>query len=321
MNRKNTSYYIATLAGISSIILWASNIAFSKSAMEKEGNYNAAFYIYFFSGIIIFLILMAFQKKGNFLKKLKCLPLSYYFKTGIFFILNNVLLFIAIGMTRKSEELIIVTLLNYTWPMMIYILGIPLLKLNIPLKTLLPGIILSFLGILLALLQGYSLDIVGRIIRAGDDNLLAYFLAFLTSVSWAVYSNLTSKYKTQEDIAGIPVIFLISGLIFLLILGLKGQLTTIHFSAIVQDTDLLYIIAGPTSIGYLFWYFAMKNGNRYLVTSISFLIPLFSMLIILLKLHTEINFLFWIASMFLVTGSYLCYKSFQHYRVPHEIIE
>jgi drug/metabolite transporter (DMT)-like permease len=286
--------------------------------MDKEGNYNAAFYIYFCSGFFLLVIMMVFQRRIDFFQKLKSLSFSYYSKTGIFFILNNVLLFIAIGMTGKNEEVIIVTLLNYSWPMMIFILAIPLLKLKIPIKTLLPGIILSFLGIFLAFLQGYSSEIVGRIIRAGDDNLLAYFLAFMTAVSWAVYSNMTSKYKTQDDIAGIPIIFLISGMIFLLIIGLKGQLASIHFSAVVKNPDLIFLIIGPTSLGYLFWYIAMKKGNRYLVTSISFFIPLFSILIIRFKFHIQINFLFWVSVILLITGSYLCYKSFQHSIVPYE---
>jgi drug/metabolite transporter (DMT)-like permease len=315
---KKSGYFLATMAGLLSTILWASNIAFSKSAMNKEGNLNAAFYIYFFSGIATFLVLLILQKEIGFFKRLRNLPFSYYLKTGIFFILNNVLLFIAIGLTRNNEELIIVTLLNYSWPIMIYILGIPLHKLKIPLKTLLPGIILSFLGISLALLQGYTSEIVGKIIRAGDDNLIAYFLAFMTSVSWAIYSNLTSKYKTEDDIAGIPIIFLISGLIFLLITAIKGQLTTVHLSGIFQNPDLLYLIAGPTSLGYLFWYFAMKKGNKYLVTSISFFIPLFSILIISFKFHTEIRFFFWLSAMMLITGSYLCYKSFQDSLIINE---
>lgn len=318
MNKKKFNYYIATLAGIVAIILWASNIAFSKSSMEKEGNYYAAFYIYFYSGITIFVLLLAFQKKVDFFKKIISLPLSYYLKTGIFFILNNVLLFMAVGMAKKNEELVIVTLLNYTWPIMIFIIGIPLLKLKIPVKILLPGIVLSLAGISLALLQGYSYAMVDRILRAGDDNLLAYLLAFITSVSWAVYSNLITKYKSEDDIAGIPVIFLLSGLIFLLILGLNGQLATVHMSAIFHNTDLIFVIIGPTAIGYLFWYFAMKMGNRFLIISFSFFIPLLSMLIIQIKFHIEISFLFWVAALFSISGSYLCYKSFQHSMISPE---
>jgi drug/metabolite transporter (DMT)-like permease len=307
----NTPYYIVTLAGILAIILWASNIAFSKSTMEMEGNYNAAFYIYFYSAFVLFIIMIAFQKRLSFFKKLKNLSLAYYMKTGIFFILNNVLLFIAIGMARKNEELIIVTLLNYTWPIMIYVIGIPLFKLRISAKTILPGVLLSFSGIMLALLQGYNTDDIEQIIKAGDDNILAYVLAFLTATSWAIYSNLTVKYSTNNDMAGIPVIFLISSLFFLLIQGLNGQITTIHLNAIVSNTDLLYIVLGPTSLGYLFWYIVIKKGNKNLATSLSFFIPLLSLLFIRAKFHIQIGISFWLAVILLISGSYLCYQSFR----------
>jgi drug/metabolite transporter (DMT)-like permease len=308
----NTSYYIATLAGIIAIILWASNIAFSKSSMEKEGNYNAAFYIYFYSAVVLFIIMTVFHKKLSFFEKLKSLSLTYYLKTGVFFILNNVLLFIAIGMAKKNEELIIVTLLNYTWPIMIYVIGIPLFSLRMPVKIILPGLILSFSGIIIALLQGYSTKDIEQIIKAGDDNILAYVLAFLTSTSWAIYSNLTIKYSTNKDMAGIPVIFLISGLCFLVIQGFSGQITTIHLNAIILNTDLLYIVLGPTSLGYLFWYIVIKQGNKNLATSLSFFIPLLSLLFIRAKFHIPIGISFWLAVILLISGSYLCYQSFRN---------
>jgi drug/metabolite transporter (DMT)-like permease len=279
--------------------------------MDKEGNFNAAFYIYVYSGILILILLVAFKNKAQSFRKLSRLPPSFLIKTGIFFILNNVLLLLAVGIARKNEELVIVTLLNYTWPIMIYVIGIPLLKLKIPAKAIVPGIVLSFTGISLALLQGYTSEGIGRLIRAGDDNILAYLLAFMTSVSWAVYTNLTAKYKSRDDLAGIPFVFLISGMIFLLIQGMNGQLSSIHLAAPLYNPALLYMIAGPTSLGYLAWYYAMKRGNKNLVTSFSFFIPLLSLLIIHFRFEIPITLLFWLAVSFLVTGSYLCYRSFR----------
>lgn len=304
-------YFLATLAGIISILLWASNIAFSKSVMDKEGILLASCYIYIFSAILIWLLLPFYRNKPGFIGSTRNLPMSFHLKTGIFFIVNNVFLLIAIGLARKNEELIIVTLLNYTWPIMIYIIGIPLLRLKIPLKMLLPGIILSFSGITLALLQGYNSEDIGRIMRAGNDNILAYFLAFCASVSWATYSNLTAKYRSSDDLAGIPIVFFASGLIFLIMLGIKGGLHSFRFDALFRNPELAYMIAGPTSMGYLGWYFAIKRGNKNLVTSLSFFIPLLSLLIIHFRFNIPITFLFWLAVLLLTAGSYLCYRSFR----------
>jgi len=309
--RFTRTYFLATLAGILAILLWASNIAFSKSALNLEGNYNGAFYIYFYSGITLFFFMLAFRRKTGFLTRLKSLPLSYYLKTGIFFILNNVLLFLAVGLARQNEELVIVTLLNYTWPVMIYVIRIPMFRLKIPWRVFIPGVLLSFSGVALALLQDYDFDSISHLIRAGDDNLLAFLLAFLTSVSWALYSNLTVKYKNADDMAAIPVIFFVSGLVFLVIQALNGQLSTLKLSAIAFNPDLIYLVAGPTSLGYLCWYIAMKNGNRTLITALSFFIPVFSLLFLHIRVKLEISVAFWIAVLLIISGSYLCYRALQ----------
>jgi drug/metabolite transporter (DMT)-like permease len=305
----NSKYFLATLAGILAILLWASNIAFSKNALDREGINAGAFYIYFFSGIVLFMAMLAFSKKTDFLNRLKNLPLSYYLKTGIFFMINNVFIFMAIGLAQKNEELVVVTLLNYTWPVMIYLLRIPLFRLKIPWRIFLPGIILSIGGIALALLQDYDAGSVRRLIRSGDDNVLAYVMAFLTSVSWALYSNLTVKYKSGDDMAGIPVIFILSGLVFLCIQGVKGQLSSLHLSAVVLNPDLLFVILGPTSLGYLSWFIAMKLGNRTLITALSFFIPVLSLLFLHLRANMVILPVFWVAVLLLISGSYLCYRA------------
>ena len=308
-NNQDSHYYLATLAGILAILLWASNIAFSKRALEQAGTYNGAFYIYFCSGFVMFIIMLAGQRQTEFLGKLKNLPPAYYLRTGIFFIINNVLLFLAVGMARKNEELIIVTLLNYTWPVMIYILRIPIFRLKTPMAVLIPGVLLSLTGIVLALLQDYDIGSVGRLMKAGDENFPAYLMAFLTSVSWALYSNLTVKYKNKDDMAAIPVIFMVSGLIFLGIQGLRGQLSSLRLSVETFSPDLLYLIIGPTSLGYLCWYIAMKNGNRTLITALSFFIPVLSLIFLHIRVHLKIGPVFWIAVILLISGSYLCFRA------------
>jgi drug/metabolite transporter (DMT)-like permease len=311
-NRFFSSYMLSNVAGIIAILLWATNIAFSKSIMEKEGNFNAAIYIYLFSGLTSFIFLFFFFRKREFVRKLRNLPVSYYAKTGIFFILSNSLLFIAVGMVHKNEELVIISILNYSWPILIYIFKIPLFRLSYRKSIFFTGILFSITGILLASVQGYNKYEIQGIIAAGDDNLMAYSLALLNSVCWALYSNLTVKYKTEEDIAGIPVIFILIGLVFITIQMMKGQLSTISLSSVYRNPELLYQVVGPTSAGYLLWYIAIKRGNRNLITSLSFFIPLLSVLVIGLKFKIVIGVAFWIAVILLISGSYLCYRSLQN---------
>lgn len=304
-------FVVATLAGILAILLWASNIAFSKAIMEKLGNTQTAFYIYFFSGLFVLGLLLGFDRKSSVIGRLKKLPLSYHLKAGVFFILNNILLFMAVGVADSNEELVIVTLLNYTWPILVYIVGIPMHRLRIPVKILLPGILLSFSGLMLALFQGYSMENLTHIVQAGNDNMLAYALAFMCALSWAIYSNLTVKHDSGDDLAAIPVVLVLSGLVFLGILAGKGELNTLHFGDVLRNPELIYMIVGPTSLGYLGWFFAVKYGNRNLVTSLSFFIPLMSLTITHMRMQIGISTLFWIATLLIISGSYLCYLSFR----------
>jgi drug/metabolite transporter (DMT)-like permease len=310
-NTTSRRYIIATLAGVLAILFWASNIAFSKAVMEKLGDTQTAFYIYFFSSLFVTGLLLGFDQKSSIFKRLMKLPLSYHLKAGLFFVLNNILLFMAVGVADSNEELVIVTLLNYTWPMLVYLVGIPMHRLRIPFKILIPGVFLSLTGLTLALFQGYSLEHLNHLMATGKNGLLAYSLAFLCALSWAVYSNLTVKHDTGDDLAAIPVVLFLSGLVFLGILVGKGQLNTLHFGDVWRTPELVYMIAGPTALGYLGWFFAVKYGNRNLVTSLSFFIPLMSLSITHMRMKIAVSPLFWIATLLIISGSYLCYLSFK----------
>jgi drug/metabolite transporter (DMT)-like permease len=171
------------------------------------------------------------------------------------------------------------------------------------------SIILSVAGVLTALSQTYSLQQFLLLLESAGANFWAYLLTLLTAISWGLYSNLTKKYSTDDDMAALPVIFFVSGLLFLLYQLLNGQFSTLSLTPLLTNYELLYMIIGPTSMGYLFWYIAMKKGNKNLVVSLSFLIPVLSILFISLKFSKHIGVFFWIAACFLIIGAYLSYKA------------
>jgi len=307
---KISKYQLSTFAGILAILFWGSNVAFSKSVLETEGTYNGAFYIYFFSGILNFVILYFALGKKDFIKKIRSLPFSYYYKTGIFFILNNILLFIAIGLTKNNKELIIVTILNYLWPVLIYILKIPIFKEKPKPLIFATGLLSVVTGLFFVFFQEYSFSEIIEMLKFTNTNIWAYFFAFLTAFSWAIYSNLIKKYNTNDDIIAIPFIFTFTGIIFAFVQLFNQRIDTLDFTVLYKNTDLLITIIAPTSLGYLFWYFGIKFGNKKLITSLSYFIPVISILLISYIYSFKIEPIFWIGTLLTVLGAILSYKSF-----------
>lgn len=303
--KKTFEYKLATLAGIAAVFIWSSNVAVSKTVMDKLGAFNSAFYIYFFSGILNFIFLFFYLGKSDFFSRLKNLPLSYYLYTGSFFVMNNVFLYLAIGLARKDEELLIVTLLNYLWPVMIFIFRVPIYRLRIIPVLFYPAIAAALTGIVIALLQGYTAIELLEIAGSLNDNLLAFLFAFLGAVSWALYSNLIRKYKSDDDIVGFPLIFIVSGLVFFIIQILRGESASLSLEPVYSDSYLIYTILGPTCIGYLFWFLAMKFGNRALVSSLSYLIPLGSVFLVSHIHNIPVTPMFWVSALLLVIAAVL----------------
>jgi drug/metabolite transporter (DMT)-like permease len=305
----NRKFKLATLAGILAIIMWSSNVAVSKAAMNELGAYSAAFYIYFFSGILNIIILFAAFGKIKLLNHFKALPLSYYLNTGIFILINNVFFFLALGFARTNEELIIVALLNYLWPVLITIFRVPIYHVKIRPLLFIAGISTALAGIIIALLQGYKLQELLDITRALDDNFIAFFFAFIGAVSWAIYSNLIKKYGANDDVVALPLIFIFSGFVFFVIELIGNGAQSLSLYDVYNNPFLIYTIIGPTCLGYLFWFVAMKYGNRTLVTSLSYLIPLGSVFILSQVHHIPVRPMFWVSAVLIITGAVLGMKS------------
>jgi len=284
-------------------------VAVSKSAMNELGPYSAAGFIYFFSGIINFLIIWAVSGGKILIAHLKDLPLKYYTQTGIFIVFNNVFFYLALGLAKTNEELILVALINYLWPVLIAVFRIPIYKVKVKPWLFFPGILAALAGIIIALLQGYDAKELLRIAAALDDNFLAFIFALIGAVSWAVYSNLIGKTANKDDKVALPVIFVLSGLVFFILQFFSKDAQNLSLYPLISNPSLIYTIIGPTSLGYLFWFLAMKNGNSNLVTSLSYLIPLGSVFILSIIHSIPVKTMFWVSAILIVSGAILGMKA------------
>ncbi len=297
----------STLMGLSAILFWSTTIAFSRDLIEIMGVLNTAFFLFGISGSLL-LIVEFIKYKKKIIPIIKTIPLKYFYKVGIFFAGYMVLFYFALGRATSKEAVLVVGLLNYLWPAFCFIFSIIILK-NKPRKLLLTiGILISFGGTIVALTgtNTFSFELMKKSI---GQNVFPYLLAFFAAISWGAYSNLTRKYQFKNDTIVLPVLFLISSLFILTVILLEGNLKGLNYIFTLSPSQyfkFIYLILFPSTLSYFFWDRAMKKGDKKLVTSFSYLIPLLSTLTTGFILDIRMGANIGIAALLIITGAIFC---------------
>jgi len=295
-----------TLLGILALVFWSTSVAFSRSVTEHMGTLNTAFFNLLFSGMLLLGIQGLIYKKEFFLK-FKRLPFAYFYKVGIFMVLYMVVFYAAVGGAASREAVIVVGIINYLWPGLTFLFSVPLLKHKARYGLLIIGIVIAFAGAAAAHLEGNRLSATDIRLTV-KDNLLPYGFALLAAVSWGLYSNLARKFKTEGDIISVPLIFIISSGVVLALMLFQGKAPELTLAG-WEYPEFAYLVTFPTALAYLSWNRAMRDGNKNLVTAISYLVPLASTLISGLYLHVNIGPGFWAAAFMVLLGAVVCKKA------------
>lgn len=304
MNRKTS-----TLLGIFSILMWSTTIAFFRSASEKNGTLDTAFFVMLCSGVFLLAVLAVVYKK-ELLGKITRLRFSYMYKAGSFLVVYLVLIYIAIGEAATREAVVVVGIINYLWPGLGLLFSVLLLKTKARTGGLVLGVLVAFAGTTTAILKGHGLS-MAEIKAAVAENFLPYIFVLLAAVCWAIYSNLTRKYQEKEDVVALPILFLATAAVIFVIQLLNGEMPRLELSG-SQYLEFGYIVIFPTAISYLFWDKAMKHGSKDFVLALSYFIPLASTLISGLYLNVPIGVEFWLASLLVVAGAAVCQWSIKN---------
>jgi len=299
----------STFMGFLAVIFWSTTIAFSRNIINVMGVLNSAFFLFFVSGVLLLIVEFVKYKK-KIIVIIKGVPVKYFYKVGIFFVSYMVFFYFALGKAGSKEAVLVVGLLNYLWPVFCFIFSITILN-NRPRKLLLAiGILISFGGTILALtgIDTFSFTLLKKNI---GENLFPYLLAFFAAISWGAYSNLTRKYQFKNDTIVLPLLFLISSLLIFIVILLEGDLYGLNSIIKLSPSQyfkFLYLILFPSTLSYFFWDRAMKKGNKKLVTSFSFLIPLLSTLTTGFVLDVKIDINIGIAALLIISGAVFCNK-------------
>ncbi|MGE8359370.1 aromatic amino acid DMT transporter YddG [Pseudomonas sp.] len=282
----------ATLIGLIAIVLWSSIIGLIRGVSESLGATGGAALIYSVASVLL-LFTVGFPRLRKF-------PRRYLVWGSVLFVSYELCLALSIGYANTSRQAIEVGMVNYLWPAFTILAAIAFNKQRANLMIV-PGILLSILGICWVLGGEQGLDAAGMLANL-QDNPLSYGLAFTGAVIWAAYCMVTARLAGGKN--GITLFFMLTALVLwgkYLVGG--GEAMTFSYPALIY----LLMAACAMGFGYAAWNVGLLHGNVALLTGASYFIPIFSAALSALLLRTPLGLSFWEGAGMVCAGSILCW--------------
>lgn len=286
----------STIQGILAILFWGSIVAFSRSLAEELGTLTAASFIFLIAGAVSCIYLIVSGRAHEISR----LSRSYLYGCGSLFVLYMVSFYVAIGAAASRLQVLEVGLVNYLWPSLTLVMAVPILG-GRARASLILGCPLAFGGVLLAAVEaGESWQVF---VVNVETNLVPYLLAMVAAISWALYSTLLRRWRSEAEGGAVPLFLLASGLV---LAGLRFMFPEATHWTTQSIIELAYVAVFPTIIAYMFWDTAMRKGDMILVVSLSYLIPLLSIIIGSVYLQVGTGFYLWAGCLLVIVGSIIC---------------
>lgn len=282
MPNQKKAYIFALLA----VLCWSTVATAFKIALKNASFIQLLFFTSFVSMLVLFLILVL-QKKLILLRQIEVKQILISLSLGILNpFLYYVILFKAYSILPAQEAMT----LNYTWPVMLILLSIPILKQKLSFKSGL-AIMLSFLGIIIISTKANLMAF--RFSDFGGD-----MLALSSSVVWALYW--LFNVKDQND-SVIKLFFnFLSGSILSLILMLSTEGFHLNTAAIPA---FIYIGIFEMSLTFVLWLTALKyTYSTDKVSQLIFLSPFMSLFFIYIFIGEKIHYSTILGLFFIITG-------------------
>ena len=287
-----------TVFGFLAILFWSTTIGFSRGLTEALGPVTAGAAIFLISGVVGCAGLVL---AGGGVRKVFLLPRPYLIGCGALFVIYEFCLYLAIGLSASRQQVIEVGIINYLWPGLTLAFSIPILKKRAR-PWLVPGMLVAFAGVFLAMAQGESFSWASFLAR-DRGSLIPYLLAFVGAICWGLYSNFSRRWAANARGVGVPLFLLATGVLMALVrMGFRESSQWDRGTVAV----LIYVAVVPGLLAYVFWDLAMRRGRMILVASFSYLTPLLSTLVSCLYLRVWPGRGLWVACVLVIGGALIC---------------
>lgn len=276
----------ATLLALIAILLWSTVATSFKIALKELSFINTLFYVSLFSTFFLFLIIIFQSKTKALLKFSRSQILSSAFLGFLNPFSYYLILFAAYSMLPAQ----LAQPLNYTWPLMLVLLSIPLLKQKVP-KLAFVAILISFSGVVfISLKDSFSFKI---------ENPLGVFLAVISSVFWALFWIYNIKDK-RDEVIKLFFNFLFGFIFISIVVFSTSKFVLPSVSGLLA---VLYISIFETSLTFVLWLKALKlSVSTEKISNLVFISPFVSLIFIHFILGEKIYLTTFIGLTLIIVG-------------------
>lgn len=288
-----------TLAGFAALLSWGAASSILRSLIEKIGGIYAATTVQGVAGALGLVILLS---SGRLLKSMQGSRLHHKIICGVLLTTYLLCLYTAFEFAKDREQSQAVGLANYLWPVFSLLLTIPILGYRARWHLLIPGVVITVSGLMLAGSEGWrSWEALGRGIR---DNPVSFILASCGAVSWGLYSNLSRRLGRGSE-SGVVFVYMLTTSIALSFLTPCSKIVPKWSTMALTE---IMIIGLFSAIGYFLWDVAMKRGQVIVVITASYFMPAIYMVISTIYLGTKPSLSAFAGMALLIIGALLSKK-------------
>ncbi len=264
----NTRKY--TALGLITILIWGTSSVFTRSLSTNLGAFTAASVVNFIGGVAV--IARQIIMKSDIRDWKKVSPF-YWPVCGVLFLIYTTCTYVALGLAKSSEAVVMLVLIAFLWPLFTLVLTVPILKQKAS-PWLVVGVLLSFLGIGVAKLGDRIFDlpdIVRHLTEDGEG--LTFMLGFVMALTWGLYTNLTKRFIGDKEADGVGVYLIAAGIILGVLAAFKTEPRQISPLILGQIAYSSLVVSCAANV---LWNLGIKRGNTLVVVLVSNFLPVIS---------------------------------------------
>ena len=269
LKNQNKAYVFAGIA----IFFWSTVASAFKLSLEHLEPIQLVFYSTLFSVCVLFVILI-YQGKAQLIKRFSRADLL---RCALLGLLNPCLYYIILFQGYDALPAQEAMVINFSWPVMMVILSIPILKQSIDIKSFL-SIILCYIGVI-AIATG------GDLLSLSFNSPKGVFYMLFSTVIWSLFWLLNTKNK-NDPLVSLFLIFLFSSPIIFLIMYFTDSFVVPSIEGLMGS---IYIGFFEMGISIILWQSALKISRTVSrVASLVFITPFMSLVVLYLVLGEKI---------------------------------